>query len=238
MAFVMLKVPLLVIQVYYTRIATKAPTPPPTLAERKPYTKLPELFPGHLTAKHFRYPFYVFTAAEISAILLSVTAPSFPSITRLLPAGSTVLNAHDIYLSKAYVAGLLFLCAGGYIRGTCYRHLGHLFTYHLSVKKDHRLVTDGPYVFVRHSSYTGICLFFFGVCYCQLGPGSWLTANGVWDTVPGRIVVALYIFYSVASCIFLVSRVTAEDAVMKQQFGQEWEDWAKRTPYRLVPYVY
>ena len=36
----------------------------------------------------------------------------------------------------------------------------------------------------------------------------------------------------------IVLMVPREDAVLRKEFGTEWEAWAKRTPYRLVPYEY
>jgi protein-S-isoprenylcysteine O-methyltransferase Ste14 len=28
-----------------------------------------------------------------------------------------------------------------------------------------------------------------------------------------------------------------EDEMLHEQFGQEWEDWARRVPYQVVPFV-
>jgi protein-S-isoprenylcysteine O-methyltransferase Ste14 len=33
-------------------------------------------------------------------------------------------------------------------------------------------------------------------------------------------------------------RVPEEDAMMRKQFGQEWERWAARVPYKSIPGVY
>ncbi|GAW00659.1 ICMT-domain-containing protein [Lentinula edodes] len=40
----------------------------------------------------------------------------------------------------------------------CYRTLGQLFVFELRIQKDHRLITEGPYAYVRHPSYTGLIL--------------------------------------------------------------------------------
>jgi protein-S-isoprenylcysteine O-methyltransferase Ste14 len=34
------------------------------------------------------------------------------------------------------------------------------------------------------------------------------------------------------------SRISVEDAMLRARFGQEWEDWARRVPYKLVPYIW
>lgn len=41
----------------------------------------------------------------------------------------------------------------------------------------------------------------------------------------------------VVECI-LVWRTGKEDEVLRSEFGKTWEDWARRTRYRLLPYVY
>lgn len=149
-----------------------------------------------------------------------------------------MLEPQSITLSCTYLFGLFCMCAGAAIRGACYRRLGHLFTFQLSLKKEHRLVTDGPYAIVRHPSYTGTCMFYIGAFCALLGPGSWLTANGVWSALAGQVLVFLFILDSVYTCAFLILRIDGEDLTLKQQYGKEWEAWAKRTRYRLIPLLY
>ena len=52
---------------------------------------------------------------------------------------------------------------GGLIRYKCYRALGTMFTFEMSIRKDHMLVTSGPYSIVRHPGYTGIFLVVIGI---------------------------------------------------------------------------
>ena len=33
-------------------------------------------------------------------------------------------------------------------------------------------------------------------------------------------------------------RARVEDEALRRAFGEEWEAWARRTPYSLIPYVY
>jgi protein-S-isoprenylcysteine O-methyltransferase Ste14 len=46
--------------------------------------------------------------------------------------------------------------------------LGRFFQYHIEVQAEHRVVTDGPYRYVRHPSYTGMALVLAGIA---LGTG-------------------------------------------------------------------
>lgn len=59
------------------------------------------------------------------------------------------------------------------------------------------------------------------------------TANYGWMIFGG-----LWVFYNMAIPILLVSRIPMEDRVMKAQFKEQWDEWAKKTPYRLVPFIY
>jgi protein-S-isoprenylcysteine O-methyltransferase Ste14 len=34
------------------------------------------------------------------------------------------------------------------------------------------------------------------------------------------------------------ARVNVEDEMMRDQFGQQWDKWAKKVPNQIVPYVW
>ena len=58
--------------------------------------------------------------------------------------------------------GFGIVAAGTLLRLTCYRYLGTLFTFDLTLFPKHTLVTAGPYGFVRHPAYLGSLLVFLG----------------------------------------------------------------------------
>lgn len=95
--------------------------------------------------------------------------------------------------------------------------LGRQFSVQVTIREDHRLITDGPYRLVRHPRYLGILLFLAGVC---LVFRSWL----------GLVFVA-------ATALVLAWRVHDEEALMKRTFGAEWEAYRRRT-WRIVPFLY
>lgn len=35
-----------------------------------------------------------------------------------------------------------------------------------------------------------------------------------------------------------LGRMKMEDAALRAQFGKEWDDWAKRVPYSVIPGIY
>ncbi|KZT04530.1 uncharacterized protein LAESUDRAFT_761090 [Laetiporus sulphureus 93-53] len=153
-----------------------------------------------------------------------------------VPGSISLVNR--IGLSPMFLAGCGCGVVGGFIRYQCYRTLGRLFTYEISIRDNHQLITTGPYAWVRHPSYSGgfICCVGMGLCYAS--QGSYLKECGILDTTAGKVASVLYaamIFYGTAS---LVVRAPQEDAMLRKEFGAEWDEWAKKVPYRMIPYVY
>lgn len=113
------------------------------------------------------------------------------------------------------VAGCVVGLGGLALRLWAIRSLGGLFTRDLRAGPEHRIVEHGPYRVVRHGAYTGAILLFAGV---GLGLGNWL---------------------SLLSCAALptigyVERISREEALLRQRFGAEYAEYARRT-YRLIP---
>lgn len=44
-------------------------------------------------------------------------------------------------------------------------------------------------------------------------------------------------FFYTEICTWLVRRSFVEDEMMKSEFGKEWEEWAGRVRWRVLPYV-
>ena len=132
--------------------------------------------------------------------------------------------------------------SGWAIRRSSYHALGHLFTFQLSIRKDHQLVTSGPYAVVRHPSYTGITMCMAGATISLLVPGSWIMeCSGALGT-NGRGALNLsmtFIGTFWGPIIFLLfKRMGKEDELLRQNFKEQWEAWRVRVPYKLIPGVY
>lgn len=67
--------------------------------------------------------------------------------------------------------------------------MGDMFTFEIKVQNEHRLVTWGPYAYVRHPSYTGLVMTFAGLALWQAAPGSWIRESGVLESDVGRAFV-------------------------------------------------
>ena len=64
--------------------------------------------------------------------------------------------------SLVRVLALAFLLSGLTIRWSSIVTLGRLFTVDVAIRQDHALVQHGLYRLVRHPSYSGLLLAFFG----------------------------------------------------------------------------
>ena len=100
------------------------------------------------------------------------------------------------------------------------------------------LVETGPYSIVRHPGYTSVWMISVGVLFCQLGHGSWYAECIGWGTVTSQIFLALWAFWNILIPATLMTRIPTEDTILRKEFGWKWDAYAKRTPWRLVPYVY
>ncbi|KAM6494065.1 hypothetical protein JOM56_010426 [Amanita muscaria] len=140
-----------------------------------------------------------------------------------------------LYLTPASIFGTLFIVMGAYTRRQCYRTLGSMFTFEVTIQKQHKLVKHGPYSIVRHPSYTGSCLVFVGRLLWYFSRGSFLRET---TNLAGRALAVAAIIMFTYIIITLLIRLPTEDELLRKRFGKEWEDWAKRVPYRLIPYVY
>ena len=58
------------------------------------------------------------------------------------------------------------------------------------------------------------------------------------ETWGSRIFTAMWTAWVLAIPTTLSARTPTEDEILHRKFGDEWEAYAKRTPYRLIPFVY
>ena len=114
--------------------------------------------------------------------------------------------------------GLVVLWLGLALRVISILWLGRLFNAAVVIQRRHRLVTSGPYRFVRHPSYTGALIAAVGL---GIGAGHW-TAAAV---------------FALGWLAGLAYRIPVEEAAMRSAFGPAYDDYCRRTK-RLIPGVY
>jgi protein-S-isoprenylcysteine O-methyltransferase Ste14 len=112
-------------------------------------------------------------------------------------------------------AGVLLLAAGIWLLGYAHYHLDRSFYSLVATKNEQRLVASGPYRWIRHPIYTAYLLNYLA--------GGLVASNLVLTFVP-------LLFFS----LMIFDRIPREEALMREQFGQEYLDLEKRTG-RLIP---
>jgi protein-S-isoprenylcysteine O-methyltransferase Ste14 len=107
---------------------------------------------------------------------------------------------------------VLALAAGSvWLIASAARTLGKQWALVARVVEGHKLITTGPYAYVRNPIYTGM----FGMLIAAgLAMEHWI-----------GLIVGVVLF-----TVGLVIRVRSEEELLRAAFGQEFEDYAKRVP--------
>ncbi|KIJ59635.1 hypothetical protein HYDPIDRAFT_118256, partial [Hydnomerulius pinastri MD-312] len=180
---------------------------------------------------------WLVTAAE-ATVILKRYIPLSQCPTNLVTTLDTLGPVDSSNLTPAFVVGSLLFIMAGTIRLQCYRALGRFFTFKLCVRKEHQLVTAGPYSIVRHPGYTGTLICVVGAYAMHGTPGSWLRLSGVLDISWVRGLAIAWCMITTVVSVTLLERTSGEDKILAEKFGREWENWASRVRYRLIPGVY
>ncbi|KZT64362.1 hypothetical protein DAEQUDRAFT_732751 [Daedalea quercina L-15889] len=176
---------------------------------------------------------------EIAVIIASHCSSSCISQTLLgnFVHGSLTLTEW-IALSRPFLLGWGLGLLGASLRYQCYRALDRSFTFELATRNDQRLITDGLYGYVRHPSYTTGIMGGVGISLVHIAQGSWLRECGILQTRAGKALWTLHVGVLAFIYLGVLWRTSGEDEMLKKHFGKDWEAYAKRVPYRLIPYVY
>src|SRR5262249_62072704 len=120
--------------------------------------------------------------------------------------------------SRFYLLGLILFVLGLIIRWIAIVQLGRFFTVNVTIAQDHKVVTSGLYRYVRHPSYSGSLLTFFGFGLCLL---NWLSLAVLF------IPVVLAFSW----------RMHVEEKALREALGQPYASYSAQT-HRLIPGVY
>lgn len=96
--------------------------------------------------------------------------------------------------------------------------LGRNYSMSLHTREKHTLVQDGPYGYVRHPMYT--VLF---ICWMSI---SILSANGI-IAISSLAMLTLVMFF----------RTPIEERMMRKGFGQSYDVYCEKIPYRFFPHL-
>ena len=143
---------------------------------------------------------------------------------------------HKDPLNLRLVSGTLLTALASLLRLSSFRSLGHHFTYQLAILPSHALVTTGPYAYIRHPSYIALPFIVSGCALSFTSQGTvlreWLGESSTDWVVLSILIGMLYVGWQ------FVKRAEAEDKVLKEEFGKEWEEWARVVKYRFIPGLY
>ena len=121
----------------------------------------------------------------------------------------------------------------------CHHALGRFYVWDMVICDRHKLVTTGPYAVVRHPGYTAFVVMLGGNVLLLASAGSYFTEAGLWSgSAAWRWGTGLVVGHLVWVGASLCWRTADEDKMLRGEFGERWEEWARRTRYRLVPLVY
>jgi len=90
----------------------------------------------------------------------------------------------------------------------------------MQTKRGTKLLLSGWWGIARHSNYLGDILMAF----------AWCLACGF-----GSLVPYFYVLYFVP---LLIDRERRDNAMCKRKYGDDWDRYCERVPYRIIPFVY
>ncbi|MGZ4181284.1 MAG: methyltransferase family protein [Solirubrobacteraceae bacterium] len=107
--------------------------------------------------------------------------------------------------------------AGACLRSSSVWTLGRHFRREVTIEPNQRVITTGPYRWVRHPAYAGNLLTYGGL---GLALGSWVSAAAALT----------------AAFVGLLPRIKLEERTLERAFGPAYVDYERATP-RLIPHV-
>ncbi len=125
---------------------------------------------------------------------------------------------HDLPLEFLGIVGVFSCVMGTIVCLYSYMELGNYYTHEIGIRKDHRLVTTGPYHYLAHPGYFGQFLVTFGATLF------WWTK---WYIQIFMIVYLVFRFYN---------RIISEEVMLLEHFGNKYREYLKKR-WRLIPFV-
>jgi len=171
--------------------------------------------------------------AEQSSVPIPLRAVSW--INSTLCAYPATRSVPLIRTTPLFLLGFSSLVFGALLRLTCFRTLGPLFTFDLAILPAHRLITSGPYAYVRHPAYTGSLFVLLGLGIANLSRGGWVAECIARGSMGAAVRVVGFALWYVWWMAVGVRRAKAEDAALRKIFGVEWDKYAKEVQWWFVP---
>lgn len=133
-----------------------------------------------------------------------------------------------------FALGTFLALFGTVLRAWAYKVLGTLFTYDVTLRPAHKLITNAPYNIVRHPSYTGLFIHFTGMVALFFVHRGWNHVCGIVYSWVGSLFV-IWFAVGIFSTVSIWRRGAVEDKLMKKTFGEAWDNYYHRVPYKYFP---
>jgi len=143
-------------------------------------------------------------------IIVSIFLGIALSNTKLLISHSQALNFHN--------AGIFLIVIVLVVRWIAILTLKKSFTVQVAVSENQQIVQSGIFKYIRHPSYLGSLISFFGLA---------LVFNNRLTLIIIFIPIMLAFLY----------RIRLEERVLNETLGSQYTEYAKRTR-KLIPFIY
>jgi len=148
-----------------------------------------------------------------------------PSLARLLFFVGLIVSAYDnaiLQQGKLDLWGVRILGVALFIAVVCLYFvsrftLGRFFSEAIRIKPEHRLITSGPYRFIRHPIYLGEILYFISIPV-------------IFGSIYGFIVMLVLV-------PMLIFRIGVEERALVSKFGREYREYTQRIK-KLIHCIY
>lgn len=147
----------------------------------------------------------------IGIILLIILANKF--------LGSPHFLSQSLFLTPTPIKifGVIILIIGLLIALYARATLGKYWSSDVSLKENHKLITTGPYKYVRHPIYTGMALMLIG---------TFIPIDTLLTLILGFLVLA-----------YLIYKLKKEEDLLTKQFPKEYIEYKKQTKV-LIPFIW
>ncbi|PRP86251.1 hypothetical protein PROFUN_05392 [Planoprotostelium fungivorum] len=149
--------------------------------------------------------------------------------------GGALEGRSYIKLDWIDIFALTSALGGGFLRIWAYRTLDRFFTYHVTIREDHSLVTSGPYRYIRHPSYSALMFLFSGFFFLFFYER--LLHQLPFETFFGLNLDIASLLVPITACLLLNRRVVFEEKMLREHFGAKWDKFASERK-RFIPNVY
>jgi protein-S-isoprenylcysteine O-methyltransferase Ste14 len=144
---------------------------------------------------------------QIAPLLIVILSPFFDRYHILTLSENNILR----------FIGLVLSAIGFSLMNWSIIVLGKQFSINVTIQNNHKLITKGPYKFIRHPRYLGIIVFLIGI--------------------PLIFLSMITLLFDLLVIGVLLWRIKDEEELMSQEFKDEWNNYRKTT-YSLFPFIY